>query len=103
LQLSISAAARALLRSRADGAALQADCTLQLHQLGAMPQHDVVAVLECAGNRRREMARPERGESSEGIQWGAGAVGNVAWRGELCFAGAQLALHPVRRSEADKG
>ena len=92
MHLSISAAARALLRSRADGAALQADCTLQLHQLREMPQHDVVAVLECAGNRRREMARPERRESTEGIQWGAGAVGNVAWRGECVFAGAQLAL-----------
>ena len=43
------------------------------------PPHTVTATLQCAGNRRRELAgvRPIPGE----LDWGAQAIGNAEWTG----------------------
>jgi len=47
-----------------------------LAQLAAMPQHAVFATVECAGNGRSFLR-----ERAEGVQWGAGAIGNAEWSG----------------------
>jgi DMSO/TMAO reductase YedYZ molybdopterin-dependent catalytic subunit len=45
-------------------------------ELAAMPQHTVFATVECAGNGRSFLR-----ERAEGVQWGAGAIGNAEWSG----------------------
>lgn len=47
-----------------------------LPRLQALPQQDLVATLECAGNGRAFLDPPANGE-----QWGLGAVATAAWRG----------------------
>lgn len=44
--------------------------------LDTMPQHNVFATLECAGNGRAFLEK-----RAPGVQWGAGAVGNAEWSG----------------------
>ena len=41
-----------------------------------MPSHEVINVMECAGNSRSTMQPP-----AEGVQWDNGAVSASAWRG----------------------
>lgn len=43
-------------------------------------QDEVLAILQCAGNRRAEMNDVKK---VEGLCWGRGAVANVSWRGTL--------------------
>ncbi len=50
--------------------------SLSLRDLHAMPQRNVVAVLQCAGNGRA-FFRPQ----VPGVQWQWGAVGNARWTG----------------------
>jgi DMSO/TMAO reductase YedYZ molybdopterin-dependent catalytic subunit len=45
-------------------------------ELAALPQHTVFATVECAGNGRSFLR-----ERAEGVQWGAGAIGNAEWSG----------------------
>jgi DMSO/TMAO reductase YedYZ molybdopterin-dependent catalytic subunit len=45
-------------------------------RLRAMPQHTVFATVECAGNGRSFLR-----EKTEGVQWGAGAIGHAEWTG----------------------
>lgn len=59
---------------------------LKWDELTALPERTVFATLECAGNGRSFLRRPE-----PGVQWGAGAVGHAEWTGvplasvlELC-------------------
>jgi DMSO/TMAO reductase YedYZ molybdopterin-dependent catalytic subunit len=49
---------------------------LTLEDLRKLPQHKVVATLECTGNGRG-FFRPR----VPGIQWGRGAIGNAEWTG----------------------
>src|ERR1700676_5146375 len=49
---------------------------LKLEDLRKLPQHKVVATLECTGNGRG-FFRPR----VPGIQWGRGAIGNAEWSG----------------------
>ncbi len=49
---------------------------LRFADLEAMPHHEVVAVMECAGNSRSTV-RPR----PEGVLWGHGAVSAARWRG----------------------
>jgi len=44
--------------------------------LTELPERTVFATLECAGNGRSFLHRPE-----PGVQWGAGAVGHAEWSG----------------------
>ena len=50
--------------------------SLSLADLERLPQHDVEAVLQCAGNGRALM-QPR----VPGVQWTKGAMGNARWRG----------------------
>jgi DMSO/TMAO reductase YedYZ molybdopterin-dependent catalytic subunit len=50
--------------------------TLTLDDLGALPQYDVAAVCQCAGNRRG-LSQPH----VPGVEWGNGAMGCATWRG----------------------
>lgn len=42
------------------------------------PQHTVTATLQCAGNRREELARVK---PVRGLSWTGGAIGNATWTG----------------------
>ncbi len=48
-----------------------------LEELRSLPQRELAATLECAGNGRRRYARPAPGE----LRWGDHAVGSAVWRG----------------------
>ncbi len=48
-----------------------------LEQLRALPQTEVVATLECAGNSRKRLAKPAPGE----LPWSDHAVGTAVWKG----------------------
>jgi DMSO/TMAO reductase YedYZ molybdopterin-dependent catalytic subunit len=50
--------------------------TFTLDDLRRFPRHELVAVLECAGNGRAFYEPPVAG-----LQWGHGAVGNARWAG----------------------
>ncbi|KAF8320313.1 molybdopterin binding oxidoreductase [Clavulina sp. PMI_390] len=43
-------------------------------------QSDLVAALECAGNRRSEMNIEKK---TEGIEWGSSVISNIEWQGPL--------------------
>lgn len=58
------------------GGLVDAPLALTLKDLESLPQHDVEAVLQCAGNGRA-MMQPR----VAGLQWTKGAVGNARWRG----------------------
>ena len=42
-------------------------------------QHKITATLQCSGNRRSHMTKGSR--PTNGLQWGAGAMGNAEWAG----------------------
>src|SRR5262245_63460542 len=50
--------------------------TLSMDDIRRYPAVEVVSVLECAGNGRRNYVPAGRG-----VQWAAGAVGKGCWRG----------------------
>lgn len=52
--------------------------SLSLTELGRLTQHNVVATMTCAGNRRSEhsLIRPVKG-----VPWREGAIGNARWTG----------------------
>ncbi|KAF8253032.1 molybdopterin binding oxidoreductase [Wilcoxina mikolae CBS 423.85] len=47
----------------------------------SFPQHEVIAALQCAGNRRHTMRTKVK--EVDGIDWNDGAVCNCTWRGPL--------------------
>lgn len=52
--------------------------SFDLDELRGLPQIEVTATMQCAGNRRDEHSavRPV-----DGVAWGAGAIGHCVWRG----------------------
>ena len=62
------------LKVGGDGA--EREINLSLDDLRAMPLREVVAVCQCAGNRRAMAVPPV-----PGVQWGDGAMGCARWRG----------------------
>jgi len=50
--------------------------SLDYDELLAMPSHEVVCLMECAGNSRSTMQPP-----AEGVQWDHGAVSTASWKG----------------------
>ncbi|TQV97022.1 sulfite oxidase [Cordyceps javanica] len=46
------------------------------------PKHEVTAVLQCSGNRRKHMSEGS-GRATNGLQWTAGAISNACWEGVL--------------------
>ncbi|XP_051857757.1 sulfite oxidase, mitochondrial [Antechinus flavipes] len=51
---------------------------LSLDDLRRFPKHQVTVTLQCAGNRRSEMAQIK---SVKGLNWGAGAISTAQWGG----------------------
>ena len=51
---------------------------LKLADLRALPQHTIMATMECAGNGR-SFLQPK----AKGVEWDLGAVGNANWTGVL--------------------
>ena len=47
-------------------------------ELHKMPSHEIVSLMECAGNSRSTMQPP-----AEGVQWDNGGVGVSRWKGIL--------------------
>jgi sulfite oxidase len=58
---------------------VQQPLTISLAELRAMPQQQVTAVMECAGNHRAQFAAA--GEPADGVPWLGGAVANISWSG----------------------
>src|SRR4051812_46019599 len=54
--------------------------TFTYDQLRRLPQREVVASIECAGNGRSFFAS-QQGTAAPGTQWGLGAIGVARWRG----------------------
>ncbi|KAK3317780.1 Oxidoreductase, molybdopterin-binding domain-containing protein [Cercophora scortea] len=46
---------------------------------GRFPTHRVTAALQCSGNRRNDMTR--HAGTTNGLQWGVGAISNAEWEG----------------------
>ncbi|KAJ3123846.1 hypothetical protein HK098_001591 [Nowakowskiella sp. JEL0407] len=54
---------------------------LSLNELKSdFKKYDIVATLQCAGNRRTHMNEIK---PTNGLQWGVGAIGNAVWSGAL--------------------
>jgi DMSO/TMAO reductase YedYZ molybdopterin-dependent catalytic subunit len=75
---------------------------IRLADLARLPQHEVVAVNQCAGNGRALSAPPV-----PGAQWGQGAIGNARWRGPrladvLALAGPRAGARAVRFTGLDE-
>lgn len=47
------------------------------------PKHRVVSVVQCAGNRRSELAGVPGKPPAKGLSWGNRAIGNAEWGGAL--------------------
>ena len=60
--------------------AVESPLSLRLDDLFALPTRTLVSYLECAGNQRVMFERLQ-GRSTDGTQWGPGAVGNAEWQG----------------------
>ena len=60
--------------------AVESPLTLRLDDLFALPTRTLVSYVECAGNQRVMFERLQ-GRSTDGTQWGPGAVGNAEWQG----------------------
>lgn len=59
------------------GDSIEKPIEINLQQLkNDFPQHEVTAVCQCSGNRRK-FSTPR----VSGIQWGSGAMGNAVWKG----------------------
>ncbi len=89
------------LKVGGDGA--EREINLSLDDLRAMPLREVVAVCQCAGNRRAMAVPPV-----PGVQWGDGAMGCARWRGVrlrdvLLKAGVKSDTVEVAMLGADSG
>lgn len=51
---------------------------LSFDDLKKFPKHQVISVVQCAGNRRSEMKAVK---SVKGLNWGNAAIGNAVWTG----------------------
>jgi DMSO/TMAO reductase YedYZ molybdopterin-dependent catalytic subunit len=72
------------------GPAAERSLVLTLAELRGLPASEVVAVCQCAGNRRGLFNPPVAG-----LQWGHGAMGNACWRGvRLGDVLARIGLKP---------
>ncbi|KAJ6256684.1 hypothetical protein Dda_8550 [Drechslerella dactyloides] len=67
---------------------------LPISYLESLPQHTVVAALQCAGNRRHTMRTKEK--EVWGIDWRNGAVMNAEWSGVLLSDVLKLAAPTIK-------
>ncbi len=85
------------------GGAVHSTIELDLEELRALPQHTIIATMECAGNGR-SFLEPK----VKGVEWDLGAVGNGRWSGVLLRdvlerAGVRDDAREVILQGADKG
>jgi len=52
--------------------------SFSLAELRALPQHRIVATMQCSGNRRRDMSQSQK---TSGTYWGQGAISTAQWEG----------------------
>ena len=63
-----------------EGAGITAPLTLTVSDLRSkFPRTEVVATLQCSGNRRNELSAT--GRPIKGLEWDAGAISTAAWAG----------------------
>jgi sulfite oxidase len=67
------------------------------------PKHSVTAVLQCSGNRRKDMSEGS-GRKANGLPWSVGAISNATWEGVrladvLADAGLDLSTAMAGTSE----
>ncbi|XP_078727484.1 sulfite oxidase, mitochondrial isoform X2 [Lampetra fluviatilis] len=68
-------------RLEIQGLGMKRPISLSLHDLKSkFKKHEVVATLQCAGNRRTEMNRVRQ---VKGLEWGIAAIGTARWGGVL--------------------
>ena len=91
-------------RLRVDGA-VERPLELSLADLQRVPRREVTATLQCAGNRRQELAleKPIPGE----LPWGGEAISTATWSGValadvLAAAGPAAAAHHVALAGLDQ-
>ncbi|MEO5722631.1 MAG: sulfite oxidase [Chthoniobacterales bacterium] len=89
-------------RLKVEGA-VHAALELKLDDLRLLPQHTIMATMECAGNGR-SFLQPK----VKGVEWDLGAVGNANWTGVLLRdvldrAGVRDDAREVILEGADKG
>ena len=82
---------------------VEAKLEMKLAELRALPQHTIMATMECAGNGR-SFLQPK----VKGVEWDLGAVGNANWTGVLLRdvlekAGVRANALEVILEGADKG
>lgn len=88
-------------RLRVDGE-VERPLELSLEELRRFPARQVIATLQCAGNRRQELAAAEAipGE----LPWGAEAISNAVWTGvPLADVLAAAGVRPAARHAAFLG
>jgi sulfite oxidase len=98
---AVPAIAAADYRLRIDGE-VERPLELSLAELRRLPRRQVIATLQCAGNRRSEMAavEPIPGE----LPWGAEAISNARWSGvSLADLLASAGVRPAARHVAFLG
>ncbi|KAI1308642.1 Sulfite oxidase, mitochondrial [Halotydeus destructor] len=61
-----------------EGFGIPKDITLTLDDLKRLPQHKIMATLQCAGNRRSEMNKVRE---VKGLAWDKAAISNAEWTG----------------------
>jgi sulfite oxidase len=81
------------------GGLVDREVELTIDDVRALPASELIATLQCAGNRRAEMAQVREipGESP----WGPGATGTALWRGPTLASVLEMA--GVRREAAHVG
>ena len=94
-------------RLRVEGDAVSTPLTLTFEDILRLPQRNLTAYLECAGNQRA-MFDYLQGRPASGTQWGRGAVGNASWSGPaltdiLTLAGVADDARSVLLIGADRG
>ncbi|BFZ59905.1 hypothetical protein YB2330_000927 [Saitoella coloradoensis] len=86
-------------RIRIDGAVAK-PLELSLDDLRKFPKIEVVAALQCAGNRRAALEE-SAGKPVEGIKWGEGTAFNAKWSGALLRDVLQNVQFNVPQTEKD--
>eukprot|EP00850_Spirogloea_muscicola_P024446 SM000834S23004 [mRNA] locus=s834:105:2246:- [translate_table: standard] len=70
---------------------VQHQLSLSLDDIKRLPKDEVIATLQCAGNRRTEMSKRKK---VRGVGWGLATLGNAVWGGVKLWRILELAGIP---------
>eukprot|EP00850_Spirogloea_muscicola_P016374 SM000132S26889 [mRNA] locus=s132:207855:211386:- [translate_table: standard] len=70
---------------------MQNQLSLSLDEIKRLPKEEVMATLQCAGNRRTEMSKRKK---VRGVGWGLATLGNAVWGGVKLWRILELAGIP---------